>query len=382
MSAKIVYFPVGNGDMTLIVTEDGKRVLIDAYIRAGEEYPDVINMLRNDYLTRDSKGRLFVDLFIWSHPDKDHCGGMNDHFHLGKPDEWSEKNDKIFINNIWSSPIVFRRSSKNNSLTSDAIALNKEVKRRVKLYRDNKKIGEDGDLVTILGEDENGKTDDILGIVCKLDDCLSVSPYMKGRLLGPSPRSEQEERESNLGKNHSSVIFNFEITGDSKKVNYLCGGDAEVLCWEMLEERLTENNNMSWVSYDILLAPHHCSWHTLSNDSLSKKKEKGEEAVTSESAMKIFNSAKQNAKIISSSNVIEDNDVDPPAYRAMKEYENILDDKSGQFLCVAEHKNSDDENVPLEIKIEGSGLKIVPVARSMKESGESAVNRRGGGGYA
>ena len=72
MTAKISFFPVGNGDMTLIQTEDGKNILIDCRIRDGKEHPDVRSQLR-EKLSRNDEGRLFVHLFIWSHPDSDHC---------------------------------------------------------------------------------------------------------------------------------------------------------------------------------------------------------------------------------------------------------------------------------------------------------------------
>ena len=41
MTAKLCFFPVGNGDMTLIQTEDGKNRLFDGRIRDGEEHADV-----------------------------------------------------------------------------------------------------------------------------------------------------------------------------------------------------------------------------------------------------------------------------------------------------------------------------------------------------
>ena len=75
MTAKLCFFPVGNGDMTLIQTEDEKNILIDCRIRDGEEHPDVRSQLR-EKLSRDSEGRLFVNLFIWTHPDSDHCDGV------------------------------------------------------------------------------------------------------------------------------------------------------------------------------------------------------------------------------------------------------------------------------------------------------------------
>ena len=58
MVARITFFPVGNGDMTLIETEDNKRILIDCRIRAGDDYPDVISML-TERLRKDEKGRPY-----------------------------------------------------------------------------------------------------------------------------------------------------------------------------------------------------------------------------------------------------------------------------------------------------------------------------------
>lgn len=76
MSAKITFFPVGNGDTTLLELESGRTVLIDVNIRAAaddpdDDTPDVAKMLRNR-LKPDSEGRLYVDAFLLSHPDKDH----------------------------------------------------------------------------------------------------------------------------------------------------------------------------------------------------------------------------------------------------------------------------------------------------------------------
>ena len=119
MNAKITFFPVGNGDMTLVVMEAGLRVLIDANIRAAaddpdDDTPDAASLLR-ERLSRDGDRRLYVDTLLVTHPDKDHCTGLRKHFHLGPPDTWSATADKIFIREIWSSPMVFRRASRRNA---------------------------------------------------------------------------------------------------------------------------------------------------------------------------------------------------------------------------------------------------------------------------
>ena len=117
MTCTISFFPVGNGDMTLVELESGRKILVDLNIRAAaddpdDETPDVAEMLRGR-LKRDTEGRRYVDTLLVSHPDKDHCTGLREHFHLGPPDEWSARADKIFIREIWSSPMVFRRASRN-----------------------------------------------------------------------------------------------------------------------------------------------------------------------------------------------------------------------------------------------------------------------------
>lgn len=384
MAAKIVFFPVGNGDMTLLETESGRKILIDCRIRKGDDYPDVLSMLR-EKLTRDAKGRMFIDLFVWSHPDEDHCQGIDEHFHLGKPEDWSADKDLIFINEIWSSPLVYRRANKtDHKLVDAAKALNAEVKRRVNRYKDKKSM-DPGNYVFIMCEDEGDKTKDIPEIVLKLDEKLNrvngkVDDTFEGLLLGPSPKSDLEEDEENLGKNHSSVIFNYVLRSGGNSANFLSAGDAEVVCWEALHKRMVDQKCESNLDYDVLQTPHHCSWHSMSHDSL---KEKGAKAKVSDDAISALSRANQGAFVVSSSNSVKDDGNDPPAFRAKQEYLKILDGTNGSFKCVDDHKK-EGKNVPLVIEITGGGVKFVPATGIAKTSSaaSSAVNRRGGDGYA
>lgn len=73
-SPSIEVFPVGNGDMTLITTKNNKKILIDCYRRAGKEYDYQEDRLR-EHLNTDENGRLYVDVFVLTHPDADHITG-------------------------------------------------------------------------------------------------------------------------------------------------------------------------------------------------------------------------------------------------------------------------------------------------------------------
>lgn len=376
MTSKLSFFPVDNGDMTLVQTEGGNKILIDLNIRAAadnedDDTPDVAFKLR-EKLERDGKGRLFVDALLVSHPDEDHCRGLKKHFHLGPPEDWSENADKIFVREVWSSPMVFRRASRKHVLCEDAKAFNAEARRRVRKYRDNSDGVADGDRILILGEDEDGKTDDLKSILVKVDGEFSqvngqYDSTIKALLLGPLP-AEDDDDEDVLSKNNSSTILRLSLTGGgiADKCRFLTGGDAEVVIWERLWKR--HKSHADRLSYDILLSPHHCSWHSLSHDSWS---EKGEEAEVSSDAREALDQARSGATIVASSKAIKDDDDDPPCIRAKREYVKIVDGVSGTFKCTGEHPSESSPDV-MEFEIGEHGPRLAAALM-----GPPIVRRRG-----
>jgi hypothetical protein len=359
MAVKSLRFRVGNGDMTLIVLESGRRLLVDIDIRAttGEDsdIPDVASQLRDELkeLGRDSEGRLYVDAFLLTHPDQDHIRGLACHFHLGPPLDWSKKLDKIFIREQWSSPIVFRRASKDHTLCPDACDWSAEARRRVRKFREGGSPS-DGDRILIMGEDIDGKTDDIASIVIKVDElfsriCGGSDPSFEARLLAPL-KADDEAEEELISKNDSSVILRVDLkVQHATKARYLIGGDAGVAIWEKIWAR--NKHQSGRLEYDILIAPHHCSWHSLSYDSWS---ENGERAKVNVAARHALGQARAAALIIASSKPVVDDDNDPPCVRAKREYLDVLSNANGEFKCVADGPG----DAPLTIEVLSSGSRI------------------------
>jgi hypothetical protein len=360
MTVKASLFHVDNGDMTLFELESGRRVLVDINVREAaddgeDDTPDVIKQLRKK-LDRDNDGRLYVDGFLNTHPDADHIRGLKKHFHLGDLSTWSKADDKIIIREMWSSPIVFRRAKAKDDdhvLCEDAEAWRNEARRRVKKFRADGSLG-DGNRIVILGEDVDGKTDDLGDILVKVDEvftkiCGTTDTSFEARLLAPMPAADEEEEEV-LTKNNSSVIMRLDLkVSKVTRGRFLLGGDAEVAIWERIWER-----NKKWperLEYDVLIAPHHCSWHSLSYDSWS---EMGEKAKVSELARNALGQALDGALIVASSKTIKDDENDPPCIRAKREYIDVLDAVKGEFKCVADGPGDD----PLVIEISSAGPRI------------------------
>jgi hypothetical protein len=364
MSAKITFFPVGNGDMTLITLNDSNEtnILIDVNIRSAADNPDddscdVAAELRKRLKT-DDEGRPYVDVFVSSHPDKDHCTGLKKHFHLGKLDDYvSEPPEgeelKIVMREIWSSPMVFRRASKNHTLIDDAKEFNKEAKRRVNLYKANSGFNiSEGDRIIIVGEDEDPeKMKGLEGILKKQGDTInyingSYSNFASMRVLGPFPKGDEEE-EKTLVKNHSSVIIQYHIASDlahPEACVFLSGGDAEVAIWKKLWEKYKANTD--YLKYDLLQTPHHCSWHVLSFDSQSQCDDPKVDA----DAKSALSQANYGAYIVSTSKAIKDDGADPPSYAAKKEYLTI----SKNFKCTGEYPN-ETSHEPMEFIVAADG---------------------------
>lgn len=393
MTATITFFPVGNGDMALVRLADtpSTAILIDINIRSAADDPadkdtrDVAKDLRAR-LPRDANGRPYVDAFLLSHPDKDHCTGLRTHFHLGPLEDYvdDDKPDaekRIVIREMWSSPIVFRRARKvHHVLCDDAKAWAAEARRRVKYYRSNLWAGE-GNRILILGEDKDGKTDDLGPILIKSGEKFSrvngmTNDYFSAHLLAPSLVPNDDDEVELRAKNNSSVILNFEIVATSVGMNryrFLTAGDAEVAIWERLWDRYKDEPQV--LEYDILETPHHCSWHVLSHDSWS---EYGEDAEVSEKARSALAQARYGAKIIASSKPIRDDDGDPPCTRAKREYESILDPVYGKFLCTGETPYTwAPSPIDIDILAAGPKVRVAEAATAAAATAAAAAPRAG-----
>jgi len=369
----VTFFPVGekNGGMTLIKLNDTKNttILIDCSI--GDEsiadHCDVNQEIR-DRLPTYSNGRPYVDAFMLTHRHDDHVKGFIKHFHTGSLDEYDDEADelKIVIRELWSSCNFWKPSSAKYPLCEDATAFNREMKRRVDLYEKNRKIQPEGDRAIVVGIDPEGRTDDIpdinydIGDTFKKINNIDISSKLEGLILSPIEQQEDEDEECFTDKNRQSIVVQLTVMQGNYRNKLMIAADAECLVWEALWKKYKADT--SKLEYDILSAPHHCSWHSLSYDSQSECKDPH----VCKDAKKALSQNRDGAFIVSQSKIIKDSDQDPPSKAAKKEYIDIIGEE--QFICTNEHPDKKNPE-PIEFNLTGDG----PQKKGVKEKSKLSV---------
>lgn len=112
-NTKITFYPVKNGDTNLIEFSDGASMLIDCKFRSEAEEDnddyDVINDLLTNKLKTKEKGLPYLNAFVLTHPDQDHCLGFAKKFFLNKKsrDCRTYKRRKRFETNPYWRIMVF-----------------------------------------------------------------------------------------------------------------------------------------------------------------------------------------------------------------------------------------------------------------------------------
>ena len=352
--SKIKFYPVDNGD-TVLIKVDKTTIQIDASIRNNDDCYDVMSDLL-DELSTDGENRYHLDLFMLTHPDEDHCRGVDTNYYLGDPEKYSEtdkENDLVIIDELMVTPMLF-----TDATSTSAKALKKEAERRRKLWDENSsKKTKAGNRLVIIGYDGDKRyknvTSYIPGETIKEVNGKSIS-LLEFFVHSPFKDSLVEGR-AEADKNETSIVmqarFKYARTDTNPSALYLFGGDADHYIWEEIQDQSKAHDNDNKLDFDIFMAPHHCSW-TYFNDVPYKKGETDEPVESAKNLIKDHKA--KGAVIIASSKQIKDDDDNPPHYPAKKEYEKLIG-SSDKFISLAEEPDSKNPK-PVVYEVTSSGF--------------------------
>lgn len=359
MSAEVRYYPVGNGDCSLITTPSGQTILVDCRIINDDPPFNVRRDLIQQIATW--RGMPYLSSFILTHADKDHCHQFDEVFHTGPVSTWEEPDEnelpKIIIGTMWFSPHIFE----DDELSSDAEAYRNEALRRLRLHRlGDKRKDWRGNRIAVIGYSSDPSIESLpdevkykAGDLVTNIDAREQSDF---RLFIHAPFRKTLDNEA-VERNNTSIAFmaGFDAGGVRNASKFFFGGDANYVILEEILKQTHWHGNPKWLEYDVWLSTHHCSWSAFNETPYRDNPE------PSEAVIELLNHGRDGARIIASSKPVRQDDDDPPHYAAKQEYTQIVGDD--RFHCTMEHPDEASPK-PLVFDIESQGPSVERISAS------------------
>jgi hypothetical protein len=375
---QIKYYPVRNGDMTLLTLADKTTILVDCNIKVASQDDndrsvyDVKKDLLNSIQYRDKAP--YIDVFILTHGDLDHCLGFKDNFYQGNPKKYSKQdkeNELIIMDAMWFSPMIAEQYTNDNE-----DAYQREAERRLALHLSNHEDKElPGNRIRIIGYDGNKKYSDLDYLRTKPGEIVTRFNHVEQTTFSVFIHAPFKIHldSTEKDKNSASIVFQARFKEYSWKSDFSClamfGGDSDYTTWEQILERTKRFKNdvtHNALDWDLFKAPHHCSWTFFNDTNQDEPKSTSLEAL---------DYARQGAFVIASSKKIVNDDDNPPHYDAKKEYLKKVDSKENFLNTAIEPKESEPKPIIFDITSNGP-------ARKTNEITSGAITSSGGSGAA
>ena len=364
-----VFSPVGTGDSTTVVVKENNVVFqldlhhLDKADDSEETaWPIIDELVR---LLPKKDGKPYLSVFALTHPDEDHIRGFSD---LLK---------KVKIGEIWHTPRILTEYKKD--LCNDAKVFAKEAERRIKEIIKSPNDVKAGDRIRIIGFDDILKEDDYKGFP---KDRLSV-PGTTVNMLDNIDVSDSFEafvhapfKDDSAGpRNNTSLSVHITLKEGKQVGQGFFFGDREYPTVKQIFETTEENKKTQYLSWDILLSPHHCSKKVM-----YWKDEEDKDETFRQDIMDYFEKyEKADAHIVTSARAefTDGNGDNPPHSKARKQYEKIID--AGHFLCTHEQP-SEEAPEPLIFELTDKGLIYAGKSSEKSKSALSAAVSTARGG--
>jgi len=334
-----VFWPVGTGDSTTIVVDDGSAVLqIDLHHLSKSEDDDEVHVPIVDELVRllpKRDGRPYLAGFALTHPDKDHILGFADLL------------DRVKIGQIWHTPGIFREYKKD--LCDDACTFKEEVERRREV---TVKRGDDtssGDRVLVIGHDDiftEGKYKNFperwraFPGKCYTDlDGADHGDAFQAFIHAPFKDTSAGER------NETSLALHVTVRNDTGEGRILLFGDLSYPSLRRVVDKTKEKKRQHRLDCEALLAPHHCSKGTMYWDGENDNK-----AVLKDDILRDFEEAlSDDGRVIASCDETfsDEKGKNPPHLKARRRFEEIV--AGGHFVCTHEY------GAPVSFRVDSNG---------------------------
>lgn len=350
MEHRITFYPVGNGDTSQIILDNGKRILLDFRHLDKSETPEVPEIELAPQLREELKkaSKTSFDVVAFTHGDSDHIRGSTDFFVLDHAAKYQGGN-RVTIDELWVPAAMLLEKGTHADRSAEWVIWRDEARHRLRVGKGIRVFSKpeqlkqwflDEDipferrkhLITDAGQVVPGFTLDADGV-----EFFCHSPFVKHVDEGDDMR------------NSCALIFNVRFRVGACVVDYLAIGDSD---WAVLEDIVAitkKHKRDDRLAWDLFNIPHHCSYKALSDV-------KGDiETTPKPGVLELLKLGRPDAYLISSSLPITDDKEgrereQPPHVQAKKCYQ-----RYGYFLVTMEEPNARKPE-PIEFVITDKGL--------------------------
>lgn len=361
---KIYFYPVGNGDCSQIVLENGKRILMDYRHEAFYENEDTpqINLKKHlkDELKKANKN--YFDIVAFTHGDADHIEGSTEFFYLEHA-KCYQSDERIKIKELWVPAAMILEEGTNDNQSKEVIILRQEARHRLIEGKGIKVFSRPDKLKSFL-EKKHIDPDSRKHLI--VDAGQVVNTFNLGRdgveFFCHSPFIKHCD-DGDIERNTAALIFQIRFKCYQQVINYLAIGDSTA---EVLEDIVDitkyhgREDRLDWNLYNI---PHHCSYLALNID--GNKGDKKTEPLPN--VKTLLEHAQKNAIIVISSKPIRNDQeaydaIQPPHIQAKNTYDEYLNKANGRKIYVTMEYPNEKNPKPLEFEISSQGIRLVPIA--------------------
>ncbi len=358
MAHHIIFYPVGNGDTSQIILQNGKRILFDFRHKKKTEEGDGPEINLAARLRKELKDaqRDYFDVVAFTHGDTDHIENSREFFELHHAAKY-QGNGRIKINTLWVPAAMILECASNDNQSSEFVIWRQEARHRLKVGEGIRVFSKPEKLKCWLEDNglnlesrrhlitDAGKLVDEFTIAKDGVEFFCHSPFIKHVDEGDDLR------------NAAALILNIRFQQSGNSYDYLAVGDTDWCVLEDIVQATKNHDNMGRLAWDLYNIPHHCSYRALSD-------EKGDTETAPKPLIKeLLENGKDGAYLVSSSAPIHDSSegrgqAQPPHIQSKKCYERYLREVGGaKFLVTMEEPNTTKPE-PIEFKIDGNGLSL------------------------
>lgn len=215
------------------------------------------------------------------------------------------------------------------------------------LYKsDPRKADKDGNRIRIIGWTDNPDLKGLEDRIVTPGNTISEVNGTNCRYFEMFIHAPFKNDISGEDRNMTSIVsqLRFDSEKEHQVARIFLAGDTE---WRIIEEimdKTSDDNNLKW---DLLEAPHHCSYKFFADDREDDPNQK---------SLDFLEKRESNAFVISSSKVVKQNSDNPPCQKAKNRYTDRVG--KSNFLCTS-GTSEDESDKPIIFVIDNDGLKLL-----------------------